>query len=360
MLLIAAIGLLAGHCGADEAAALPDIVFSLKVWEGTYVSQDVPGGVKSTPAVSTIWGVRADGSELRKLVDIGGAADAPTLSPDGRWLYFQCNTGGHYSEYRCRPDGSGVENLTANHGLGAQWLDAYGSSLSADGSKMTYTVHDGSIGNVVVANADGTEARLLAPELGYTYMAVMSPDGRGVVFSGPARGYRLLLCDLPDGPARELTPEHPDSYAPQFTPDGKAVVFVRRDGDVYRVNADGGNLQRLTVGNEYVEFRLSAQDSHGSTDGPRISPDGKMIAYISRREGTPNLWVMDLDGSNQRQLTRRTTPCGRPRWSPDGRQLAFVSFEGDYPQLFVVGLDGGEPRRLTDLQGAVSLLEWRR
>ena len=66
---------------------------------------------------------------------------------------------------------------------------------------------------------------------------------------------------------------------PQFTPDfGKTVVFVRRDGDLYRVVQDGKNFKRLTEGNKYVEFRLSPKDTHGSTDGPDISPDGKRIA----------------------------------------------------------------------------------
>ena len=151
----------------------------------------------------------------------------------------------------------------------------------------------------------------------------------------------------------------PESFVPRFTPDGKTIVFCRRDGDVYRVDADGGNLRRLTEGNKYVEFRLSVQDRHGSTDGPDVSPDGKSIAYIAVKDGVPNLCVMDVDGRGQRQLTHRKTPCGRPRWSPDGRQLAFVSFEGQFPQLFVVQAGGGEPVQLTRLDGAVTAVQWR-
>src|SRR5262249_31926943 len=86
-----------------------------------------------------------------------------------------------------------------------------------------------------------------------------------------ACGYRLLLASWSGGMAMELTPQHPECFVPQFTPDGKTIVFVRRDGDVYSVNVDGSNLRRLTEGNRYVEFKLSAQDRHGSTDGPHVS-----------------------------------------------------------------------------------------
>jgi len=198
----------------------------------------------------------------------------------------------------------------------------------------------------------------VAPELGYTYMAALSPDGKAMAFSGPARDYRLLYVAAPGADPVVLTPDHPQSFVPQFTPDGQVIVFFRRDGDVYRVNVDGSDLRRLTTGNQYVEFRLSEKDEHGSTDGPRISPDGRRIAYIALREGVPNVCVMSIEGDQQQQLTHRQTPCGRVRWSSDGARLAFVSFVGRYPQLFVIDAQGGEPRQITDLDGAVYLPNW--
>ena len=157
-----------------------------------------------------------------------------------------------------------------------------------------------------------------------------------------------------------MIPDHPECFVPQFTPDGKIVVFVRRDGDVYRVDADGKNFKRLTEGNKHVEFKLSARDQHGSTDGPDISPDGKRIAFIAMKESVPNVHVVDIDGTNRKQLTSRKTACGRVRWSPDGKQLAFVSSEEKHPQLFVIAADGGKPRQLTNLDGAVYFVNWTR
>ena len=344
------------------------LVFSVKTWEGEYATKDVPGGVEVTPTIGSIYTINVDGSGLKKIVQPGKSADYPVASPDGLWVCYQSNVSGVTQVYRCRWDGADVTSLTPPEQLARQLSangtpfavkEAFGCSISGDGKKMLFTVHDGKEGRVAIANADGTAPRLVAPKLGYTYMARLSPGNDRVVCSGPARGYRLLLVAASDGEFRELTPNHPDSYVPQFTLDGKTIVFCRRDGDVYRVDADGKNLRRLTEGNAYVEFRLSPKDSHGSTDGPEIAPDGARIAFIARKDGVPGVFVMDIDGANKRQIVSRKTPCGRVRWSPDGKHLAFVSFEGKYPQLFVVPAAGGDARQLTHLDGAVNFAYWK-
>jgi TolB protein len=341
--------------GKDE----PGLVFSVKTWEGEYSSKDIPGGVESTSSIGAIYAIGADGTGLKKIAQLGKNTDYPTFSPDGKWVYFQSNAAGRSHVYRCRPDGSGVVNLTEGDRLGKQWKDAYGYALACNGSLMLYTVHDGKSGRVALAKPDGSDPRLLFPTLGYVYMGALSPAGDRIVVSGPARGYRLLIAALPDGEPRELTPNHPESFAPQFTPDGKTILFIRRDGDVYRVDADGQNLRRLTDGNRYVEFKLSASDRHGSTDAPHLSPDGKQIAYIAVKDGVPNVCVMNVDGTGQRQVTFRKATCGRVRWSPDSKQIAFVSFDGKYPQLFTVPVQGGDPRQLTHLDGAVYFINWQ-
>jgi Tol biopolymer transport system component len=340
-------------------AEVGELVFSLRTWKGEYFSRDVPGGVEATPFLGSIHTVAGDGSRPKEVVSPGKGVDFPQYGLDGKWIYYQSRATGRVQVYRCKPDGSGATNLTKGEKLGRKWKDAFGYSLSADGRKMVYTVHDGSSGRVVQANPDGSDPKFVAPHLGYIYMAALSPNADRVVFSGPAAGYRLAVVKLPDGKPRTLTPDHPESFVPRFTPDGRTIVFFRRDGDVYSVPASGGAVRRLTRGNKYVEFRLSDKDRHGSSDGPDVSPDGKRIAYLAVRDGVANVWTMNLDGSKQRQVTFRKTSCGRVRWSPDGKRLAFVSFEGTFPQLFVVGSDGGPPRQLTRLKGAVYFAHWK-
>jgi Tol biopolymer transport system component len=346
-------------CAAADEPSTPGLIaFSVRRWEGEYRSGDVAGGVETTPVVGSISTIRADGSQLRRVVELGRDTNAPTFSADGRWLYFQSNAAGTYQIYRCRPDGSEMRSLLSPEKVGPSWKSVYGLSAGTDG-RFVFTVHDGQSGRVALANADGSNPRVIAAKEGYRYMAALSPTGDNVVCSGPAAGYRLQRITLPDEPPVTLTPDHPDSFVPQFTPDGKTIVFFRRDGDIYRVGVDGRNLQRLTEGNHHVEFRLSAQDRHGSSDPPHLSPDGKQIAYIADAEGRSTLYVINLDGTHKQVIVVRNSPCARVRWSPDGRHIAFVSVEGKYPQLFVVKAEGGEPRRITNIDGAVYFVAWQ-
>ena len=120
--------------GRDESAGV--LVFSVKTWEGQYSSRDVRGGVETTPVEGAIFTVRADGTGLRKLTDLGKNTDFPTFSPDGRWVYFQSNASGRSHVYRCTPAGEDVKALTEGDRLGESWKDAFGYALSRDGRRL--------------------------------------------------------------------------------------------------------------------------------------------------------------------------------------------------------------------------------
>ena len=91
-------------------------------------------------------------------------------------------------------------------------------------------------------------------------------------------------------------------------PNGEFMVFDML-GDLYKVSMSGGDATPLTQ-----DF---AWNIH-----PSISPDGKHIAFISDKDGLSNVWVMDIDGSNLRQVTKeKSNLIHSPKWSPDGEYL---------------------------------------
>lgn len=100
---------------------------------------------------------------------------------------------------------------------------------------------------------------------------------------------------------------------------------------------------------------------------PQLSPDGTALAYTVRTtdlatdKRATHLWLASWDGSVNRPLTFGTTSETHPRWSPDGRWLAFLSRRGDdddNDQLWLLPLDGGEAEKLTTTKGGVEDFAW--
>jgi TolB protein len=114
-----------------------------------------------------------------------------------------------------------------------------------------------------------------------------------------------------------------------------------RDGDyaIYGVGAAGGREVRLTKG----RGDPSTPEGLFFAVEPAWSPNGKLIAFASRRSGRSHIYVMRTDGTYVRQLTRGKSDDDGPAWAPDQRRIAFSRDR----RLYTVGPDGGPVRRLT-------------
>lgn len=88
---------------------------------------------------------------------------------------------------------------------------------------------------------------------------------------------------------------------------------------------------------------------------PRVSPDGRQVAYVLRttdleaNKGRNDLWLVNLDGSGSRQLTSHPDSDSDPTWAPDGKSLFFLSSRGGSSQVWRLPVDGGEPLPVTKL-----------
>ena len=174
------------------------------------------------------------------------------------------------------------------------------------------------------------------------------------------RNSEIFLMNSDGKRVRRLT-KHPQFDAePAWSPDRKKIAFMSfRDkhrrpgegstqGEIYVMNPDGTNLINLT------------QSPEKPDKSPTWSPDGKQIAFISaelsRVDGVfhHDIWVMDADGGNPRNLTNHRASEWGPDWSPDGRQIAFSTTRdrkgaGDKnAEIYVMNADGTNPINITN------------
>ena len=97
---------------------------------------------------------------------------------------------------------------------------------------------------------------------------------------------------------------------------------------------------------------------------PQISPDGKRVVYvresadISSDHRVSNLWVVNFDSSQHRPLTTGTYNDSSPRWSPDGTRIAFISDRDGKPQVYVRWMDSGQIAKVTDLENDPKGISW--
>jgi Tol biopolymer transport system component len=202
---------------------------------------------------------------------------------------------------------------------------------SPDGTQLVV-----STGQIYALNVDGTGLRRLT-SAGRNFFPAWSPDGEWIAFDS---NYTLPLDAIwimrSDGSERRVIGP-PGARMPEWGPDGSVIVHIRGGLHVATMTTQGNDIHQLTA---------SGEDAH-----PEYSPDGSRIAYKHLGPvGLPQVWVMNADGSEQRQLT--TLGGGQPSWSPDGRRIVFSreDWTRDAPDLgvlWVIDVETGVERQLT-------------
>jgi TolB protein len=110
------------------------------------------------------------------------------------------------------------------------------------------------------------------------------------------------------------------------------------------MNANGGDARRVTYNGNY-------------NISPRISPDGKTLAYIARREGKFQLFVLDLTNAQEQRLSD-TVKDESPSFAPNGKYLLYATESGGRGTLAVVSVDGSIKQRLTTQAGDIREPTW--
>jgi hypothetical protein len=168
-----------------------------------------------------------------------------------------------------------------------------------------------------------------------------SPDGKLLVVVEQRMHHDLLLFVTPEGSSRSIAPDVDEVYDPEFTPDGKRIVFAglkNGTSDLYTIELDGQHMERLT----------SDPDADSS---PTYSKDGR-LAWVKETEGRFNLYV---DG---KRVTNTWAEIGHIAWAPDGKSIVISADVDGVFDAFQVDPETGKAKRLTRFQGAVGYPSW--
>ncbi|MEP7287918.1 MAG: RHS repeat-associated core domain-containing protein [Chloroflexota bacterium] len=173
-----------------------------------------------------------------------------------------------------------------------------------------------------------------------TTTATPSNHGGRIVFASDRDGGNWDIYSMNgDGTdVQRLTSDPAVDGQPTWSPDGTQIAFFSaRDGnwEIYVMNADGSHVQRITHNNVVDEQ-------------PAWSPDGKQIVFASGPSDHLDLYTMNVDGSQLQRLTNNGSSNQQPAWSPDGKEIAYTSGHGADTDLYVMAVDGSATRRLTN------------
>ncbi len=257
-----------------------------------------------------IFTMNIDGSNS-KLVSTGeGRTTCGYFFPDGKKIVYAST---HDDDDDCPP--------RADRSKGYTW--------------EVYNAYD-----IYIANADGSKPKKLAASKGYDAEATISPDGKNIVFTSSRDGdLELYIMDADGKNVRRLTNDKGYDGGAFFSADGKMIVYrahhpidpakIKEGEDflkqelvkpsqmeLFTINVDGSNKRQIT-------------NNGAANFAPFFTPDGKKIIFASN-VNDPNgynfdLFLVDLHGKNIEQVTFGPGFDGFPMFSPDGKKLVFVS-----------------------------------
>jgi TolB protein len=229
-----------------------------------------------------------------------------------------------------------------------------------DGETIAYHADLDIAFDVYFMNPDGTNKRLLpvSADLDPSVsegMVAWSPDSDRLIFqrdAGPGTNFSLYTSDLTGSATLLIDLGEWDVVYPNWSPDGSRVIYADIDDARWMIQV----VDPHNPAQPQILLRDFAVNIY-----PVYSPDGRYIAYVSNRDnGAEDIYVMNADGTNPRNLTGTTRIVEtEPAWTSDSRSIVFASGrDGDF-NLYMIDLESGNLRRLTNLPGNEQAPSWR-
>ena len=314
----------------------------------------------------------------------------PRWSPDSSSvLYYRPPSDGEFDGaiWEVPALGGGPRRLASSVG---------GVDVSHDGTRLVFPRFANGRMELAVAARDASDATTLAElEPGYYYMTPRwSFDDRHVAYQrGTASTFDIFVVSTEGGPSHQITQHGARLEGLTWAAQGSSIIFGSSRGEtiwylpttnLWKVEADGTGLQQLTFGEASYGYpdvnstgtlvvnrvrrhfdiwrypldqspidntRRGVQITDQTSDvhTPSVAPGDRELVYVSNSGGHANLWVMNLETRQSRQITYerdRALRVGLPLWSPAGTQIAYFTAQGSSWNYFLIDPDGTDRRLL--------------
>ncbi|NJN19828.1 MAG: hypothetical protein HC822_28125 [Oscillochloris sp.] len=344
--------------------------------------------VSERAGVPDLYLVNSDGTNLRRLTDEREGAFSPIFSPDGNAIYYVGLQDGNRQLRRLD-----IATRTSKL-LRVTPAGIANPAVSPDGLQIAFSAEEPTSNgrDIFLIDVDGDGAVInLTNQPGDDDEPTFDPQGQRIAFSSNRAGNFDIFVMNADGTAQTpLTFDDGASRAPSWSRDGSAIAFSsNREGnyEIYLINTNGSDLRQLASHSaadreprfppppqrQITQQLIAAFSGLSSTrdlqiiNGPTElgatliedlltdetmpvwSPDGTRLAFVSDRDGNPEIYISDLSDTQPLRLTSDPGQDLHPSWSPDGLSIFFESNRTGNWEIFAINVDGNsEPRNLTN------------
>lgn len=299
-----------------------------------------------------LWTIPAEGGEAVRLTNDEALDWNPVWSHDGKFIYFCSNRNGAFSLWRLRIDQTTGKPLGEPEAISSTPAQSWLLTLSKDGKNLIY-VRRTRIENIQQMEFDPKKMQTVGKPIAVTEgtkrtrTPTISPDGNFIAFyvTGEAQE-DIVLVKNGETKWNALTNDAARDRVPRFSPDGSRIAFysnLNGTYEIYTINLDGTDRRQITnYGGKGIFY-------------PIFSPDGKQLAY-SALEGTTYIMNLETDWANQTPfkfppLNEKGDYFVAWSWSPDGKKLAgwrSDSVETEYADSYIYSIESNNYEKLSD------------